>query len=99
MPSSSKMKKKRGKDILDIPLMERLDLLKRITYWRDRIGPFVKDKVLGQCESCQMVNRCHRIPVNWGITEEILRTGKCPDYKSMWKKILGKDEEPYDWGF
>lgn len=72
--------------------------LKRRTNWLWRLRPFLVKKNEAECGSCQMNGRCNRIPLNEPITAKIAKGKGCSDYKSMWKKILGKDEE-YDWGF
>jgi len=75
----------------------REDYVKRITNWLWRMRPFIVSKC-GECQTCELVSRCHRIPTNSRITIKIIETGHCPDYKSVWKKILG-DGKKYDWGF
>lgn len=77
---------------------ERDAYVKRRTGWMWRLKPYLEKKNEAQCGSCQMTGRCHRIPLDEKITAKIAAGKECPDYKSMWKKILGKDEE-YDWGF
>lgn len=70
----------------------------RRTNWMWRLAPYIKKMNETQCASCQMGHRCNRIPCNERITGMILAGKECPDHRSMWKKILGNDEE-YDWGF
>lgn len=80
------------------PWWERERFVKRRTNWMWRLRPFLMKKNEAQCNSCQMSGRCHRIPLNERITAKVAAGKECPDYKSMWKAILG-DDEPYDWGF
>ena len=82
-----------------MPEWERIRYVERIARWRNRLAPYAKKLNEAQCGSCQMSGRCHRIPANYEITDIILSGKPCPDYRSMWKQICGKDEEPYDWGF
>jgi len=70
----------------------------RRTLWLWRLRPFLLEKNKDQCGTCQMNGRCNRIPLNAEITNSIAAGKGCPDHKSVWKQILGKDEE-YDWGF
>lgn len=71
--------------------------VKRRTAWMWRLRPFLRDKS-EQCNTCVFKNKCHRIPLNERLTAKIAQGKKCPDYKSIWKKIL-TDDEPHDWGF
>jgi len=75
----------------------REDYVKRRTRWVWRLGIFVKKKYCEICKSCQYQDRCHRVPLNERIMAKLILTGKCPDYKTIWKTIL--EDEPYDWGF
>jgi len=97
-----KPKKKRGRK--KNPPLEptedfwaREDYIKRRTHWMWRLRPFLV-KNNEQCKSCQMAGRCNRVPCNEEVTAKIAAGKECPDYKSLWKRILGKEEE-YDWGF
>lgn len=72
--------------------------VKRRTNWMWRLAPWLRAKC-EQCKSCQMGHRCNRIPCDEQITAKVAKGEECPDYKSVWKKIMGGDEEPYDWGF
>ena len=71
--------------------------IRRRTNWMWRLRDhIVKD--CEQCNTCAEKRKCHRIPLDEEITTKILKGEECPAYKSMWNKILGKDE-PHDWGF
>ena len=80
------------------PYWERQGYQTRVTQWYWRLRPFVQEKCKDQCGTCQMNGRCNRIPLDKKITATILAGEECPDHKSVWKGILGK-EEKYDWGF
>lgn len=71
--------------------------IRRRTNWMWRLRPYVRSKGK-QCDICNSNIKCHKIPLDEGITSKILRGEECPDFKSMWDKILG-DDEPHDWGF
>jgi len=75
----------------------REDYVKRRTNWMWRLRPYVLAKCV-ECQTCEFAGRCLRIPTNERITGKILKDGHCPDYKTVWKKILG-DGEKYDWKF
>ncbi len=80
------------------PWWERERYIKRRTSWMWRLKPFLDEKNKVQCGSCQMNGRCHRVPLDEEITADIASGKECKDYKSMWKAIVG-DQEEYDWGF
>lgn len=96
----SKKTKKKAKDNLREPSYSwwtHEDYVKRRTNWLWRLRPFLVENS-EQCSTCTWKARCHRVPLNEDITSKIANGKSCPDYKSMWKKILGDDEE-HDWGF
>jgi len=103
-PKKTKKKKTKPKPkigaVMDptVDYYDRMDYVRRRTAWRWRMAPFIKEKNKTQCGSCQMNGRCHRVPLDEKITAKIGQGEECPDYKSMWEKIIG-DSEPYDWGF
>lgn len=71
--------------------------IKRRTNWMWRLRDFVIEGS-EQCNTCAEKIKCHRIPLDEGITTKVLKGEDCPAYKSMWNKILGEEEE-HDWGF
>lgn len=71
--------------------------IRRRTSWMWRLRPYAQSKS-ELCDSCTHKASCHRIPLNERLTAKILDGVECPDYKSMWKRILGDDTE-HDWGF
>lgn len=75
----------------------REDYVKRRTHWMWRLRPYILKKY-EDCKVCEFNSRCHRVPCNEPITSQILKGKKCPDFKSVWNKILG-DGKKYDWGF
>lgn len=77
--------------------VDRQKYVERRTSWMWRLRPYLKERHI-ECKTCMFNSRCQRIPVNEKITAGIAKGKKCPDYKSVWKKILN-EEESYDWGF
>lgn len=79
-------------------LWARQDYIKRRTNWMWRLRPFLIEKNKKECGTCEFGGRCHRIPTNEKITKQIAKGKGCPDFKSVWKKILS-DKGKFDWGF
>lgn len=91
-------KKNKGRMEPTRDFWSREGYIKRRTNWLWRLKPFVEKMNEAQCGSCQMKGRCNRVPLDEVIMGKIINGEGCPDHKSLWKGILGKDDE-YDWGF
>lgn len=99
--SKKKSKKRKRKTYAELEpttdYWSRMDYVKSRTNWMFRLSPWLKERS-EQCKTCQMGYRCNRIPLNERITARIAEGKECPDYKSVWNRIVGGKEE-YDWGF
>jgi len=78
---------------------QRERVMKRVTLWKWRMAKFIRDMNKEQCGSCQMNSRCNRVPLDSKTTRRIISGKKCEDHRSVWKKIIGNEEDKHDWGF